>query len=147
MQEKVAITSDHAGYALKMAIAGTLRSRGLEVLDLGPEGVSPVDYPDMADRLAEALANGDAPRGIIICGTGIGISIAANRHRHIRAALCHDITTARMARLHNDANVLALGSLVIGQTVAIDCVDTFLATRFEGGRHAQRVAKLGPVGA
>lgn len=143
MADKILITSDHAGFGLKSTIVSALRARGNEVIDLGPDGVSPIDYPDMADKLAIAMGNGEAPIGILICSTGIGISIAANRYRHVRAALCHDITTARMCRLHNDANVLVLGASVVGQAVALDCVETFLSTKFEGGRHARRVSKLG----
>ncbi len=116
---------------------------GREVLDLGTEAVEAVDYPDFADRLAAALAKGEAEEGVLVCGTGIGISIAANRHRHVRAALCHDASTARLARAHNDANVLVLGARTTGVEVARDCLKTFLETPFEGGRHARRVAKLG----
>src|SRR5690606_3947528 len=113
-----------------------------EVLDLGTSGPQSVDYPDFAAALARALADGRASRGVLVCGTGIGISIAANRHRHIRAALCHDSSSARLARAHNDANVLALGARLIGLEVAKDCLRVFLSTPFEGGRHAGRVAKL-----
>jgi len=97
----------------------------------------------MADKLAGALLDGLADKGVLICGTGIGIGIAANRHRHVRAALCHDVTTARLAREHNDANVLCLGARVIGSEVALDSVEAFLGTPFEGGRHQRRVDKLG----
>lgn len=143
MTEKIAIASDHAGFGLKTTIVGALHARGLEVLDLGPDNVSPVDYPDMADRLAAALGDQRAERGILVCGSGIGISIAANRHRHLRAALCHDATTARLAREHNDANVLVLGARTTGIETARDCLAAFLDTAFAGGRHARRVAKLG----
>jgi len=112
------------------------------VLDLGAHGTQSVDYPDFADALAKALADGRARWGVAVCGTGIGISIALNRHRHVRAALCHDATSARLAREHNDANVLAMGARLIGTEVAKDCVQTFLGTAFAGGRHEQRVAKL-----
>jgi ribose 5-phosphate isomerase B len=116
---------------------------GLEVLDLGTNGSDSVDYPDFADALADALRTGRASRGVLVCGTGIGISIAANRHRHIRAALCHDSASARLSRAHNDANVMALGARLIGIEVARDCVRTFFTTPFEGGRHVRRVGKLG----
>src|SRR5262249_11689811 len=129
---------------LKETLKGDLVARGLTVLDLGTESTASVDYPDYADRLAAALARGDAQRGIVVCGTGIGISIAANRHNHVRAALCHDATAARLARQHNDANVLALGARVTGEEVARDCLRVFLDTAFEGGRHERRVAKLTP---
>ncbi len=139
---RIAFSADHAGYRLKDALLERARERGHEVLDLGVNDARSVDYPDMADRLAAALAEGRAEIGVIVCGSGIGISIAANRHRHVRAALCHDVTTARLCRQHNDANVLALGARTTGESVALDCLDAFLETPFEGGRHARRVAKL-----
>ncbi|ACI98747.1 ribose 5-phosphate isomerase B [Rhodospirillum centenum] len=141
--ETIAIASDHAGYDLKASLKEMLEGEGRAVLDLGTDGRESVDYPDFADVIAAALKDGRAQRGILICGTGIGISIAANRHRHVRAALCHDITTARLSRQHNDANVLVLGARTTGIEVARDCAATFLATPYEGGRHARRVAKLG----
>lgn len=139
----IAIASDHAGVDLKSQIREMLAARGHEVLDLGTQGTESVDYPDVAAALALALREGRADRGILICGTGIGISIAANRHAGIRAALCHDVTTARLSRVHNDANVLTLGARVVGIEVAKDCVEVFLGTAFEGGRHQRRVDKLG----
>ena len=108
-----------------------------------PTCTASVDYPDFADRLAAALKDGKAKRGVLVCGTGIGISIAANRHRHVRAAVVHDVTSARLTRQHNDANVLCLGARLIGTDVAKDCLKVFLTTDFEGGRHQNRVAKLG----
>jgi ribose 5-phosphate isomerase B len=119
-----------------------LERLGFRALDLGTSAAQPSDYPDMADRLAAALAAGTARRGVLVCGTGIGISIAANRHRHVRAAPCHDVTGARLCREHNDANVLALGERMIGAEVAKECLATFLSTEFAGGRHAARVGKL-----
>lgn len=142
MERCIAVASDHAGFALKQYLVEYLQGKNREVLDLGPDDESSVDYPDFADRLAEALDNGQAGHGILICGTGIGISIAANRHRHIRAALCHDVTSARLCREHNNANVLVMGGRLIGTMTAQDCVDVFLATEFQGGRHAKRVEKL-----
>lgn len=142
MPDAVAIAADHAGFDLKEILKAELSSLGCRVLDLGTGGPQSVDYPDFADALAAALADGRAGRGVLICGTGIGISIAANRHRHLRAALCHDSVSARLARAHNDANVLALGARLIGVEVAKDCLRVFLSTPFEGGRHAGRVAKL-----
>ncbi|MEZ5932275.1 MAG: ribose 5-phosphate isomerase B [Alphaproteobacteria bacterium] len=139
----ILLASDHAGFDLKADLASALAARGLEVIDLGAKDKTSVDYPDMATLLVEALAAGRAARGILICGTGIGIGIAANRHAHVRAALCHDVTTARLARAHNDANVLCLGGRIVGLQVALDCVDAFLDTPFEGGRHQRRVDKLG----
>ena len=141
---KVALASDHAGVELKALLADELRAAGHQPLDLGPHDSASVDYPDYADALAAALADGRAERGVLLCGSGIGISIAANRHRHLRAALCHDASSARLARQHNDANVLALGARLIGEETAKDCLNAFLDTPFEGGeRHSRRVAKLG----
>ncbi|WP_431859435.1 ribose 5-phosphate isomerase B [Azospirillum sp.] len=140
----VALASDHAGTQMKAELKDALAKRGLEVLDLGTDGPESVDYPDFADAVAAAIRDGRAQRGVLICGTGIGISIAANRHRHIRAALCSDPTCARLAREHNDANVLALGARVVGIEIAKDCLTAFLDTPFEGGeRHSRRVGKLG----
>jgi ribose 5-phosphate isomerase B len=142
MSETVAIAADHAGVELKSALKESLGALGYEILDLGTDGPASVDYPDFADAVAGALKTGKAQRGILICGTGIGISIAANRHRHVRAALCHDTTTARLCRQHNDANVLALGARIVGPEVALDCARTFLTTPFEGGRHQRRIDKF-----
>lgn len=142
--KKIAIASDHAGFGLKNALVSFLTKEGYEVLDLGTNGDASVDYPDFADKLSASIGDGDAPRGVLVCGTGIGISIAANRHRHIRAALCHDSTDARLSREHNDANVIALGARTMGEETALDCLKVFLETPFDGGeRHARRVAKMG----
>ena len=143
--ETIAIASDHAGVELKATLAAELREQGFAVADLGTHGPNSVDYPVFANRLAGALARGGARRGVLICGTGIGISIAANRHAHLRAALCHDATSARLAREHNDANVLVLGARTTGTEVARDCLKAFPLTEFAGGRHVPRVAKLGRV--
>lgn len=143
MTEKiVAVASDHAGFALKSLLADDLRALGYEVLDLGTDSVDSVDYPDFGQALGAAIAAGRADRGVVVCGTGIGISIAANRNPKVRAALCHDTTSARLCREHNDANVLALGARLVGEEVARDCLRTFLATPFAGGRHQRRVDKL-----
>ncbi len=142
-KKPIALASDHAGYELKMALVDELRSMGHEILDLGTDGPTSVDYPDYGHALAQALVSGAADRGVAVCGTGIGISIAVNRHRGVRAAPCHDETSARLAREHNDANVLALGARLIGSEVAKDCLKTFLETEFAQGRHTPRVAKLG----
>ncbi len=139
----IALAADHAGFELKAALVPILRERGLAVLDLGAMSGESVDYPDCAGALVAALREERAPRGILVCGTGIGMSIAANRHPGVRAALCHDGLTARLARQHNDANVLVLGGRLIGLETAKDCLVNFLTTPFEGGRHARRVAKLG----
>jgi ribose 5-phosphate isomerase B len=143
MSDTVAIAADHGGFDLKESLVPVLQTAGVTVLDLGTTSREAVDYPEFADALAAALMAGRAQRGVLICGTGIGISIAANRHPGIRAALCHDGLTARLARQHNDANVLVLGGRLIGIEAAKDCLSTFLNTPFEGGRHARRVAKLG----
>ena len=140
----VALGADHAGYALKDHLAASLRAQGHAVRDLGTFGPERVDYPDVAHRVARAVAGGTAELGVLVCGTGIGMSIAANRHPGIRCALVHDVTSARLAREHNDANVLALGARMLGEMVALDCLATFLATAFEGGRHSHRLAKLTP---
>lgn len=142
--ETIAIASDHAGFALKQVLKDRLQKDGFAPLDLGTDGPQSVDYPDFAAKLAAALKDGRATRGVLVCGTGIGISIAANRHRHVRAALCHDTSSARLARQHNDANVLALGARLIGEEAALDTLRAFLTTGFDGGeRHERRVGKLG----
>ena len=141
-REAIAIASDHAGFEVKEVLKKLLLDAGYDVADLGADGLESVDYPDFADAMAKALADGGAARGVLICGTGIGISIAANRHRHIRAARCCDATDARLAREHNDANVLVLGSRTSGPETASDCVRMFLETGFEGGRHQRRVDKM-----
>jgi ribose 5-phosphate isomerase B len=143
MTETVAVAADHGGYDLKCALLPELRALGLAVLDLGTTGPESVDYPDFANAVAAAIAAGKAQRGLLICGTGIGMTIAANRHRFLRCALVHDITTAKLARQHNDANVLALGGRVLGIETAKDCLKAFFTTVFDGGgRHVRRVALL-----
>jgi ribose 5-phosphate isomerase B len=139
----IAIASDHGGYELKSILKADLEAKGFSVLDLGTNGPQSVDYPDFAKAMAKAIREGAADRGILVCGTGIGMSIAANRHPELRAALVHDAFGARLARQHNDANVVVFGGRSIGSEVAKDCLALFLSTAFEGGRHALRVAKLG----
>lgn len=141
--ETIAIASDHAGYDLKESIKEDLKSRGFDVLDLGCDGPDSVDYPDYGKAMGEAIAGGKAKRGVVVCGSGIGISIAANRNPAVRAALVETGLAARLSRQHNDANVLALGARLIGIETAKDCLDNFLNTPFEGGRHQRRVDKLG----
>lgn len=138
----IAFASDHAGFERKSVLMTAAAELGYEPLDLGTHNHDSVDYPDFAEKMAEAIGTGRAEIGVLVCGTGIGISIAANRHRHIRAALCSDVTTARLCRQHNDANVLALGARTMGEETALDCLKAFLATDFEGGRHARRVGKM-----
>lgn len=137
---KIAIASDHAGFELKEEIKKLFGQ--YEWLDLGTDSPDSVDYPDFGHALGKAIANGDAERGVAVCGSGIGISIAANRHMGARAALCTSAEMARLSREHNDANILALGSRIIDTDTAMDCVDTFMNTPFEGGRHEGRVKKL-----
>jgi len=138
----IALASDHAGVELKTEICRVLEGLGLEVEDLGPSEKKSVDYPDYAHLLACAVSDGRIERGILICGTGIGMSMAANRHPGVRAALCHDAYTAEMARRHNDANVLCIGARVVGGGVAEQMARVFVETSFEGDRHQRRVAKI-----
>lgn len=143
-QGTVAIANDHAGVEMKRALVADLEAMGWRALDLGTGTADSVDYPDFGRAVAEAVVQGKAVRGVVICGTGIGISIAANRVPGVRAAVCHDATTARLARAHNDSNVMALGARVIGFETARDCLKAFLDTAFDGGeRHERRVRKLG----
>lgn len=142
-RDTIAMAADHAGYPLKESLKADLVARGLDVLDLGTNSTDSVDYPDFAAKLAAALKDGRAQRGVLICGTGIGISMAANRHSHVRAAVCSGPVAARLARQHNDANVLCLGARLIGPEVARESLSVFLDTAFEGGRHSTRVGKLG----
>ncbi len=141
-QDIIALASDHGGLDLKILLKEELLRLGYGVLDLGTDGTASVDYPDYADAMAAALKEGRAARGVLVCGTGIGISIAANRHAHVRAALVHDAFGARLCRQHNDANVIVFGGRTLGVEVAKDCLKIFLETAFEGGRHAARVAKM-----
>ncbi len=138
----IALASDHAGFALKSELAAWLRESGRAVLDLGPANESSVDYPKYGAILAQAVASGEAELGIAICGSGIGIDIAVNRNPACRCALVSEPLSARMAREHNDANVIALGSRMIGPEMAKACVAAFLASSFAGGRHSARVAML-----
>ncbi len=138
----IAIASDHAGVSLKTDIRRLLQSLDIEVEDLGPQDAKSVDYPDYAHLLARAVSDGRIERGILICGSGIGMSMAANRHPGVRAALCHDAYTAEMARRHNDANVLCIGERTTGPGVAEQIVRVFIDTDFEGERHQRRVAKI-----
>ncbi|MDF2635596.1 MAG: ribose 5-phosphate isomerase [Pelosinus sp.] len=138
----VAIGSDHGGFQLKEEIKKLLVEENIAFEDFGTHSVQSVDYPDIAERVGEAVVKGEYTRGILICGTGIGISIAANKIKGIRAALCHDVFSAQMTREHNDSNVLAMGERVIGPGLARMIVSTWLATEFIGGRHAGRVAKI-----
>ncbi len=143
MNKIVAIANDHAGLSLKAALIETINALGFTPLDLGTNNSHSVDYPDYGHLVAKAVTDQRAQFGIAICGSGIGISIAANRHAGIRAALCSSGLAAELSRQHNDANVLCLGARLIGDAEAKECVRRFLTTEFEGGRHAKRVEKLG----
>ena len=139
---RIALSADHAGYELKDLLAAWLAEEGHEIIDLGTNGPESVDYPDFGARLGRAVASGDADRGIAVCGSGIGIAIAANRNPGCRCAQVDEPLSATLARTHNDANAIALGSRLIGPEMAKACVTAFLATDFEGGRHQRRVDQL-----
>lgn len=139
---KIALGSDHGGFALKSIVAKNLLLLGHEIEDVGCKSLESVDYPDYAHLVVSHITEGKCSCGILICGTGIGMSVAANRNPQIRAALCHDEYTARMSREHNDANILCLGARVIGEGVALELIKVWLATPFAGGRHQLRLAKL-----
>ncbi len=139
---RIAIGSDHAGFELKSHLVKLLRERGHEVLDHGTDSTEAVDYPPICAAVGRTVRDGGAELGIVVGGSGQGEQISANKVRGVRAALCNDLYTARMARAHNDANVLAMGARVVGLGLAEDILDTFLATDFEGGRHAHRVAQI-----
>lgn len=137
----IVIGCDHAAVSLKKAIMAHLDEQGIAYMDMGTDG-EPCDYPDMAEALCAKITSGEAERGILLCGTSIGMSMAANKIPGIRAAVCSDCFSARYTRLHNDANVLCMGERVIGQGLAVELVDIFLQTDFEGGRHQRRVDKI-----
>jgi len=139
---RIALASDHAGFALKDELAAWLRDSGHHILDLGTNGPESVDYPEFGARLANAVASGEADRGVAVCGSGIGISIAVNRNPHCRCARVDDPLSARLSREHNDANVIAFGGRLIGSDMAKACVMEFLGTDFAGGRHQRRVDQL-----
>ncbi|MFW2828808.1 ribose 5-phosphate isomerase B [Sphingomonas sp. ID0503] len=142
MAERIAIASDHGAYELKATLAAWLREQGHEVIDLGTDGPESVDYPDFGYRLAHTIIDGRATRGVALCGSGIGISIAVNRHPECRCALVSEPLSAKLAREHNDANVIAMGARLTGPDMARACLETFLSTDFAGDRHARRVDKL-----
>jgi ribose 5-phosphate isomerase B len=139
---RVAVACDHGGYALKQTVKGALAESDTEVIDLGTDSAESVDYPDFAKRAIDLLLTNGCDRIMLLCGTGIGMSICANRIPGVRGALCHDTYTARMSRLHNDANCLILGGRVIGPGLAGEIVKVWLKTPFEGGRHTDRLAKI-----
>ena len=140
--KKIVVGCDHAAYDLKLRVVEHLKGRGFDVTDVGTNSTESCDYPIFADALCKKIQNGECERGILICGTGIGMSIAANKHAGIRAACCSDVYSARLTREHNDANVLCFGARVVGEGTAIDLVDVFVDTEYMGGKHARRVAML-----
>ncbi|MEA2027651.1 MAG: ribose 5-phosphate isomerase B [Campylobacterota bacterium] len=140
--KKFYIATDHAGFEVKDFVIEYVRAKGHEIIDLGPDSSDRVDYPDYAKKCADAVVNDEGSFGILVCGTGIGISIAANKVAGVRAALCHDAYTAGITRNHNDANILCFGSRVVGLGVIESMIDAFSQNEFEGGRHAGRVAKI-----
>jgi len=140
--KKVVIASDHAGFKLKEEIKKFLIKKRKKVLDLGTKDTKSVDYPDYAHLLSKKMKNGKNQFGILICGSGIGMSIAANKHKNIRAALCYNIKSTKLSRSHNNANVMTIGSRLIKKKVALQCVNAFLKTDFDGGRHLRRIKKI-----
>ena len=145
--KKIVMGSDHAGYNLKLKVKAHLESRGFEVTDVGTNSPESCNYTVYAHALCEAIQKGEAPLGILVCGTGIGMSMAANKHKGIRAACCENTFSARMTRMHNNANVLCFGERVIGYGLACDIVDQFVDTAFEGGRHQPRVDDINALDA
>lgn len=140
---RIALSADHAGYELKQSLGAWMARQGHEVLDLGTHSTAPVDYPDSAEAVAQVIGEGHADRGIIVCGSGAGVSIAANKFRGIRAAVCHDTYTAHQAVEHDDMNVLCLGARIVGSALATEIVDTFLKAQFSGEeRHMRRLNKV-----
>lgn len=139
----IIIGSDHAGFDLKEEVKTFLSGKlGYRVADMGAYSTAPIDYPIVAHKVAEKVSNGEFSKGILICGSGIGMSIVANRYMKVRAALCHDLSAVRVSRLHNDANILVLGGRVLGLGLALDMVDLFFQTEFEGGRHQRRLDEI-----
>ncbi|MEW6066730.1 MAG: ribose 5-phosphate isomerase B [Nitrospirota bacterium] len=139
---KFAIGCDHAGFELKKEIISVLNNLGIEFIDYGTEGSESVDYPDFGERVSEAVSSGKVDRGILICGTGIGMSIVANKFPGVRASLCNELYTAKMSRLHNDANILVVGGRIVGKDLAKEIVKVWVNTTFDGGRHADRLKKI-----
>ncbi len=142
MNKKIAIACDHGGYELKLTVIEYLKANGYEYVDFGCDSTASVDYPDYAVPASKAVASGECDLGILICGTGIGMSLCANKVHGIRAACCSDTFSARMTRLHNNSNVLCFGARVVGAGLALDLVDIFLKTEFEGDRHIKRIEKV-----
>ena len=140
--KKIFISSDHAGYKLKELIKTNLEKKNIQYTDLGPHNTNRVDYPDYAHKVAKKVKLNNENIGILICGSGIGMNIAANRHKNIRAAQCYNLKSTKLSRLHNDANIITLGSRLLTNKNALSCVNIFLNTKFEGGRHKKRIKKI-----
>ena len=145
MEKKIVIGCDHAGFELKKKVVDHLTEMGYEVIDVGTDSTDSCDYPIFAHRLCKTIQNGEAPLGILICGTGVGMSLVANKHKGIRAACCSDTFSARLTRVHNDANVLCFGKRVVGMGLAFDLVDNVLGAEYEGGKHARRVGMIDAI--
>jgi ribose 5-phosphate isomerase B len=139
---KIAIGSDHAGFELKEEVVHVLKDLNMEVVDCGTDNTGSVDYPDFGEKVSRLVSAGEIERGVLICGTGIGMSMVANKFPNVRASLCNDLFTARMSRLHNDANILVMGGRIIGRDLASEIVKTWMSTPFEGGRHLRRLHKM-----
>ena len=140
--KKIFISSDHAGYKLKETIKVFLSKKKINYIDLGPRNDARVDYPDYAHKLAKSVAKNKNFKGILVCGSGMGMNIAANRHKNIRAAQCYNAKSTKLSRLHNDANIITLGSRLLTKKNALNCVSIFFNTKFEGGRHSKRIKKI-----
>ena len=140
--KKIFISSDHAGYKLKEIIKVFLSKKKINYIDLGPRNDASVDYPDYAHKLAKSVAKNKNFKGILVCGSGMGMNIAANRHKNIRAAQCYNAKSTKLSRLHNDANIITLGSRLLTKKNALNCVSIFFNTKFEGGRHSKRIKKI-----
>ena len=140
--KKIFISSDHAGFKLKEDIKSYLKKQKYSFIDLGPDNDNKVDYPDYAHSVAKKVKINKSYRGILVCGSGMGMNIAANRHKNIRAAQCYNVKSTKLSRLHNDANIITLGSRLLSKKNALNCVGVFLKTKFEGGRHSKRIKKI-----
>ena len=141
-KREIFLASDHAGFLLKKVISKSLIKKGINIFDLGPKNSNSVDYPDFAHLLAKKIKKKKNNLGILVCGSGLGMSMAANRHKNIRAALCYNERSAKLSRMHNNANVIAIGSRLTKKSVALRCINVFLRTNFEGGRHLRRIRKI-----
>ena len=139
---KIAIGSDHAGFGLKEEVVELIRGLGMEIVDCGTTDTKSVDYPDFGEKVADLVSRGEVDRGVLICGTGIGMSIVANKFPNVRASLCNDLFSARMSRMHNDANILVMGGRIIGKDLAAEIVRVWFGTAFEGDRHRNRLIKI-----